>query len=489
MPSPLIRTRWALVALLPALLGAHVGAQGPAASDFRAQSPSPTTLNEVLRSTAQNFPSVQAARAGIAEQRANALAATGVFDPRVDGGLYSRLGSYYDGTAADVGFYQGMPFMGAEVFADYSLSGGDFPVYEDQLVTADFGQARIGVALSLLRDRDIDDRRFALAKADLQIEVAEFGLVAQQIETLQQAYIAYARWLISAELLEAYGELLEIATVRGEALARQVEAGDVAEILLVENEQAILQRESLVVESRRQTHLASERLALYLRDEDGVVLFPRYDEALQMPARDEGFLDTPIETLVDRALDNRPDIAIAQTLQAQFRLEKRLAENLAKPRLDFRVYSARDFGDGTLMRQGTDTIADVSFSIPLATRTARGRAAAADARLSSVAYELRLLVDEAERDLRLALVNLRATAELKEVALRELEVAQRLAEAELRQFEAGTSDYFLLNVRERSLGEAQLRRWQAELNHQIALANYYAISMDRAVLWGEATVD
>lgn len=128
---------------------------------------------------------------------------------------------------------------------------------------------------------------------------------------------------------------------------------------------------------------------------------------------------------------------------------------------------------------------DISFSIPLAIRTARGRAASADARLTGVGYELRLLIDEAKRDLRLSLVNLRATTELKEVALRELAVAQRLAEAKLRRFEAGNSDYFLLNVRERSLGEAQLRRWQAELNHQVALANYYGISMNQEVLWGE----
>ena len=454
--------------------------------EFRAMAVEPTTLNAVLRSSARHFPSVQAAQAAIAEREGNLLAAEGVFDPRVDGGLYSRLGGYYDGTAADVGFYQSVPFMGAEVFADYSVSGGDFPIYEDQLVTTDFGQARVGVALSLLRDREIDDRRFAVSKAELETRMAEFGLLAEQIDILQQAYIAYARWLISAQLLLAYDELLNIAVVRGAALERQVEAGDVAEILLVENEQAVLQREGLVVESRRQVHLSAERLALFLRDDQGIVVFPNYDQSLVMPVQDEGFLDTPEEELIEQALLNRPDIAVAKTLQSQFRLEKRIAENLAKPRLDFRVYSARDFGSGTLRRQGTDTIADISFSIPLAIRTARGRAASADARLTGVGYELRLLIDEAKRDLRLSLVNLRATTELKEVALRELAVAQRLAEAELRQFEAGTSDYFLLNVRERSLGEAQLRRWQAELNHQVALANYYGVSMNREVLWGES---
>jgi outer membrane protein TolC len=454
--------------------------------EFRAMAVEPTTLNAVLRSSARHFPSVQAAQAAIAEREGNLLAAEGVFDPRVDGGLYSRLGGYYDGTAADVGFYQSMPFMGAEVFADYSVSGGDFPIYEDQLVTTDFGQARVGVALSLLRDREIDDRRFAVSKAELETRMAEFGLLAEQIDILQQAYIAYARWLISAQLLLAYEELLNIAVVRGAALERQVEAGDVAEILLVENEQAVLQREGLVVESRRQVRLSAERLALFLRDDQGVVVYPNYDESLVMPVQDEGFLDTPEEELIEQALLNRPDIAVAKTLQSQFRLEKRIAENLAKPRLDFRVYSARDFGSGTLRRQGTDTIADISFSIPLAIRTARGRAASADARLTGVGYELRLLIDEAKRDLRLSLVNLRATTELKEVALRELAVAQRLAEGELRRFEAGTSDYFLLNVRERSLGEAQLRRWQAELNHQVALANYYGVSMNREVLWGES---
>lgn len=274
--------------------------------------------------------------------------------------------------------------------------------------------------------------------------------------------------------------------VRGSALRRQAEAGDVAEILVVENDQAVLQREGLVIEAQRQLDLAAERLSLFLRDEDGVVLFPRFDPDIAIPLQDENFLDQPQKLLIERALVRRPDISIANTLQAQFRLERRAAENLAKPMLDLRVYSARDLGDGPIRRQGTDAVADLTFSIPLQTRTARGRAAAAEARLSAVGYELKLIIDEAKRDLRLALVNLRATSELKEVALGELVLAQRLAEAEQRQFEAGTSDYFLLNVRERSLGEAQLKRWQAELNHQIALANYFAISIDREVLWGNA---
>lgn len=455
------------------------------AQDPRLTSSEATELVQVLQSAAEFYPTIKAAQAGILEQEAEFLAANGVFDPRVDGTVYSRLSGFYDGTASSAGVYQSMPFMGAELFADYSVSGGIFPVYEDQLVTTDTGQARVGIALSLLRDRDIDDRRFAVKKAELQTNIAEFGLLAAEIQVLQQAYIAYARWLISARLLEAYRELLDVAVVRGDALERQVSAGDEAEILVIENQQAVLQRESLVVEAERQVQMSAERLALFLRTEDGLPLYPLYDTSLNMPIEDEGFLDQPISGLIDQALENRPDIAVAKTLQQQFRLEKRIAENLAKPQLDLRFYTARDFGDGSITRMGTDTIADISFSIPLETRTARGKIASADARLLGVSHELRLIIDQAERDLRLSLVNLRATSELQSVALQELEVAQVLADAEARRFEAGTSDYFLLNVRERSLGEAQLRRWQAELNHQIALANYYGISMNLPMLLGE----
>lgn len=469
-----------IVATASMLTGA-LTAHGQVDSD-RLMSQQATQLVDVLRSAIEFYPSINSAQAGIQAREAELLAANGAFDPRVDGSVNSRLGGFYDGTATSAGVYQAMPFLNAEIFADYSVSGGSFPVYEDQLATTNLGQARIGMALSLLRDRDIDDRRFSVKQAELQTNIAEFELLAQEINIVQQAYIAYATWLISARLLEAYQELLEVAEVRGDALTRQAQAGDVAEILVIENQQAILQRESLVVDAQRQLNLSGERLALFLRNAFGEPVYPLYDPGISIPPGDEGFLNQPVSILVDAALENRPDIAIAKTLQQQFRLEKRIAENLAKPQLDFRLYSARDFGDGSITRMGTDTIADITFSIPLETRTARGKIASADAKLLGLSYDLRLIIDQAERDLRLSLVNLRATSELQSVALQELEVAQTLADAEARRFEAGTSDYFLLNVRERMLGEAQLRRWQAELNHQIALANYYGISMTMPLL-------
>jgi outer membrane protein TolC len=452
------------------------------AQDTRATASTSTSLADVIRSTEQFYPSIQAARARIQETQGELLSANGAFDPRIDGAVSSRLSGFYNGTSGNTGLYQSLPFMGAEVFTEYSLSNGNFPVYEDELVTADAGEARLGFAVSLLRDREIDDERFEILKAELETDIAGLDLEFEKIAIYQDAYIAYARWLISARLLEAYQELLNVAVVRGEALERQVEAGDAAEILLIENEQAILQREGLVVDARRQAEVAAEGLSLFLRSSTGLPTYPVYDGELEIPVDEETFLDQPVSQLVNLALANRPDIAAARVVQEQLQLEIRLAENLAKPQLDLKFYSANDFGAGSNSLQGIDNRVELSFSVPLQTRTARGRRASANARLIEVGHDLRLLIDEAERDMRSSLVNLRATSELKDVALRELEVAQALADAEARRFEAGTSDYFLLNVRERMLGEAQLRRWQAELNHQVALANYYGISMNLPVI-------
>lgn len=452
------------------------------AQEFRVTAQEPTELADVIRSTSEFYPAIQAAQARIRETQADSLTARGAFDPRIDGAVSSRLGGFYDGSAGGAGLYKNLPFLGAEVFTEYAISDGSFPIYEDQLVTANTGEARIGLALSLIRDRDIDDERFAMLKAELETDIAGLGLQNERIAIFQQAYIAYGRWIISARLLEAYNELLNVAVVRGDALERQVSSGDVAEILLTENEQAILQREGLVIDANRQVELSAETLSLFLRSGNGMPTYPAYDEELTIPVDAEEFLDLPVAQIVDLALANRPDIAAAKVLQEQLQLEIRLAENLAKPQLDLKFYSARDFGNSQLSRLGTDHVVELSFSIPLETRTARGMRASANERLIGVGYDLRLLVDEAERDMRSSLVNLRATTELKDVALRELEVAQTLADAEARRFEAGTSDYFLLNVRERMLGEAQLRRWQAELNHQVALANYYGISMNLPII-------
>lgn len=462
-----------LRATMLALLLTSLGVQALAQQERRVAD-MPTTLIDVASSTLAHFPQVLAAQSAIVAKENLVLAAEGAFDPRIDGSLGGRGGGYYESHGLDAALVQTLPFSNTRAFAGYRYGNGDFPSYEFGNLTRSGGEARAGFAVSLLRDRAIDTRRAALSGATLDVEVERARLTAEQLLVLQQAYVAYAQWLLAARLHESYAQLLAIAVERGVALERRVSSGDAAEILLVENRQAELQRRGLVVDAQRQIDMAAEQVALYLRDSAGAPLLPRYDPALELPAEDAAVVGADLSALLPQVLARHPDIAIARLAQEQAGLERRLAENLAKPQVDVRFYSSRDFGGGSLQLAGTDNVADIAFSIPLRTREARGKAGAAQAEIAALAQRIRLLGDQVETDLRRARVNLDATRQMEAYALEELVASQTLADAERQRFDAGLSDFFLLNQRERQVGEAELKRWQAHLAHQVALAAFYA---------------
>jgi outer membrane protein, heavy metal efflux system len=448
-----------------------------ATAQARLQATEPTTLAAVMRSTQRHYPQILAAQRDIEKSQALLLATQGAFDPRIDGTLGTQQGGYYQHGNLDMGFVQAFPFLNSRVFGGYRQSDGEFAGYEGKDLTLSDGEARMGFALSLWRNRAIDDRRAAVTTADLQVQVEQHKLSAEQIKLYEQAYVAYSRWLLAHRLAENFQSLLDVAVLRGQGLTTSVAAGNAARILLVENRQAVLQRQALVTDAQRQIDVAAELLALYLRDETGRGLYPSYAANLVLPEEVTSLVSMPTEQLLSEALERRPELAIARLAQQQSLVKKRAAENLAKPQVDLRVYTTRDFGSGLPNLRGTDNVVDLNISIPLATREARGKAASAQAEIDGLQHRIQLLQDQLAQDIRAARVTIDATRNLEALAMEELTVTEELVAAEQLRFDAGQSDFFLLNQRERQMGEALLKRWQAYLTHQVALADYYAASM------------
>ena len=142
------------------------------------------------------------------------------------------------------GFYNGRNFdsearrrirpLGATVYGKYRISRGDFPIYEDESFTNTGGQAKVGVVLSLLRDRAFDEARFRERDADLAVRAAQLEVLLTRVGVQQQALEAYWRWVTAGHQLEVYEELLNIAQDREVALEKQVESGARATIFLTE---------------------------------------------------------------------------------------------------------------------------------------------------------------------------------------------------------------------------------------------------------------
>ncbi|MDG1851474.1 MAG: TolC family protein [Gammaproteobacteria bacterium] len=436
-----------------------------------------TKIYEVFDSVQMHYPLIMAARAEIRAKDSMLQAAQGAFDPVIGGSYKNRLSGFYDGNSLETMYKKRFPAFCASVFGGYSRSNGSFPTYENDLATTSDGETKIGVSVSLWRDRDIDEFRYGTARAEVDVLRERYNLQRDIISILQDAYITYAQWLQAEHLLGDYTELLEIAQNRAIAVERSVESGNAAEILGVDNELAVLQRRGLVVDAQRLVDASAYKLSVYLRNPDGSPKLPVFFEGLEMPRENIG--DTSnMDSILDRVVELDPVIASTRLARQQEQLDVLLAENQGKPRVDLRFYNSKDFGSGITALRAGENVADISFSIPLATNAARGKASAARARMTGIDLRIRQFINQTRAELEIALVNVEATREMKDIAELELDAARQLAEAEARRFESGLSDFFQLNLSEQAVAQAELKRWQADFDHQVALANYYGVSMN-----------
>ena len=79
--------------------------------------------------------------------------------------------------------------------------------------------------LNILRDRSIDQQRFGVIDARLNLQNAELEVLLTKIGVQEQALVAYWNWEARGRQLRVYEELLELALVRQDGLENEVEQG------------------------------------------------------------------------------------------------------------------------------------------------------------------------------------------------------------------------------------------------------------------------
>jgi outer membrane protein TolC len=471
--------RFVLLLLLVPALGAHAGESGTGLPGRDGT----LTLETVLATSARYVPAVMQSLAERQGAAGRVTAAEGAFDLVFDGGGFDRTSGYYNGRRLGAEVVQPIGPFGASVFGGYDVSRGDFPTYEDEYYTNEGGRLKAGVLFSLLRDRTIDGRRFGIADARLALEAADLDVLLTRIGVQQRAIGAYWRWVAAGHQLQVYEDLLEIALVREEGLERQVQSGAIAAIALTENRQNITRRRALTVAADASFRQAANQLAFYYRHTDGQPLTPERSQlpsAIPTEGSDTGHpLVTPAE--LTAVLVRRPELRLLRT--SMERAERRIAlqENATQPRLDLRFEVKEPLGsvgEGGDSRDTSETIVGMTLSFPLQQRKARGTLAQSRAELEALRQERRSLEDQLEREMIDVLLELEAAREVAGLAALEVEQARVLMDAERRRFASGASDFFLVNIREQTAADAQIRFLQAELKRHVAQAEYDAATLN-----------
>lgn len=440
------------------------------------------TAEHVLASAANHYPTILEALARRRGAEGRTLEADGAFDLVFAADGFSRVSGYYDGTVAKGSVRRNLGPLGTSIYGDYKLSDGTFPIYEDVNYTNDRGEISVGALFSLLRDRDIDERRFQQADAALSVRAASLDVLLTRIGVQQRALIAYWRWVTAGRTLDVYRNLLQIARDREAGLEQQVRSGAQASIFLIENRQNITRRDTFATSALRDFLVAANELSMFNRDANGA---PRIPDASELPpVPPSGTVDAPSVGQgadASAALARRPELAILRTAIERAENRVALAANSLKPRVDLNIELARDFGsiaEGGPSRDSSDARVGVAFSVPLQQRAARGRLQQERAAIEAVLAQQQFRREQIEVEVENIVLALGIAEDLLRLATEQVELTELVRAAEQRRFENGASDFFVVNVREETAANARIQYFAAELERRIARANYDAAIVD-----------
>ena len=442
----------------------------------------------VLESSSKHFPGILKSLAAQRAAEGRAVAAKGAFDLVFETEGFSRTDEFgfYDGSVVGGSITQPLRSMGAKVYGGYDISRGDFPIYEDVNFTSRGGQLKVGVLFSLLRDRDIDERRFSENDAMLELDQAGLDVLLTQIGVQQKALIAYWQWVAYGRQLQVYKELLNLAENRESGLEVQIQEGSLAKINLTENRQNITRRNALALSAERNYRAATNQLAFYYRNEEGTPHFIK-PERLPSEAQMSQISIESVKPLNDSiaSLDRRPELLKLKTAMERVLRRAEFSENELKPRLDFNVEVVSGLGDegeGGPSRDTNDLKLGFEFSVPFEQRSAKGNLAEARSELELLNQQYRELEDQLDVGMRNILLDLDVAKQLVELAKLEVEQSEELRQAEYDRFEQGASDFFLVNLREETEADARIRYYAASLEKHIARVNYDAATVNLAQL-------
>jgi outer membrane protein TolC len=439
-------------------------------------------LAEVLSSAERAYPLLVAAQADVAAADGEALSAAGGFDPGLKArGILTpdKLGPYpqirFDSTVEWTVIGTPLSVFGGYRNGQPLSSIGIQPYYRER-ETYPLGELRAGASVPLLRNLLIDRRRASITRTELGQEGARQAQALQRLEVARLAAFRYWDWVAAGMRRQVARDLLGIAEARDRQLAVRVKTGDVPFFDQQDNQRAVAQRRSLLVQTQRGVEQASFELALFVRNDEGAPLQPG-DERLpsSFPEPLPNFGD---DASLDEALARRPDVQRLLIQERQQQVELAFQRNQLWPSLDVGMVFSQDLGTNPGTADPKLNVPELEFSatldVPLVFRAPIGRIRSAEAGLARLAAQLRLNRDRVAADVKDARSALDAAKERVKFNREEVDVARKLEAGERQKFELGDSNLLFVNLRETQSAEARLREIDALLDYHRAVAAFRA---------------
>ena len=431
-------------------------------------------FREYLHLVVANHPVIKQTELLSESARQEIRIARGIFDPVVESKYYRKSfkGSNYfslweNNLRIPLGY-------GIDILAGYENNGG--PNINPEDLTTPQGLTSVGLSIPIGQGLIIDERRATLRQARLLEDLAEAERVKTINKFLLEAVKQYWDWTLAHELLRYNQEGLEFAEFRLLATREKALEGAAPAVDTVEAE-ILVQDFAVAYEKARLTfNNASVRLSTYLWTENL--------EPLEIPQNvipsTEGWDTEPIQRdslnqLQTLASENHPELTKLDLKIRQMEIQRRYYQDLFLPKIKLNInvlqtgFAPPEVYDPQFINDNHKI--GVSFVQPLFLRKVRGQRNLYEAKIQEANYDLLYTNQEILAEVEAAFNDWQSLEEQITFQAGKVRNYLILREAEVERYEQGAGTLFLINKRETSLVDSQIKL--AELKAKYAKNKYY----------------
>ena len=309
----------------------------------------------------------------------------------------------------------------------------------NNIKTGSDGEMLLGVKVpvfSVLNDMskrklDLGSARYDTTKMDYQAQ--------DNIRLLYfDAVVAYYRLLYAKEYLHLIKELLKNAKERESIIAKRVKVGSLANISTLEAKQQIINREQQLLSAQNSYQNALENFVQYL-NLPSKTFTQNYTLPSMVTVKENHVRTYPS---IEEAIENRPDLKVFYYEKKKLELQDKFTSVSKYPKLDIGLYGVHDFEyeNGFKVTLGMD--------FPIERRKYTGKRLEIKKSMQNLDMRKEKRIINIKTELRTINNSIEALEKNIDNAHSEVALVEKLETAEIKKYNIGLSDLFMVNQRE-----------------------------------------
>lgn len=414
-------------------------------------------FEEYLGFVKQFHPLAKQANLTLKAGEAQLLKSRGAFDPTLEVD-YDRKKfkntEYFDTMDA---VFKIPTWYGVELKGKFEQNTGAF-LNPESIVPND-GLYSAGISFSLAEGLLINDRMAQLKQAKIYEKQTQAERVLLLNQLLYEASIAYFNWVTASNEVRIFNDSYTNAVIRLEAVKKSIEAGDKPAIDSVEAKLTVQNRLLGLQEATLNFTKSALKVSNYLWLENNIPLElqPQVIPQQVSPEVLEKIFQIDSVSFNENEIINHPKLTILNSKVGILTLEKRLKTNnlLPKISLEYNFYSQTPEAINSF--NTSNYFAGVNVYFPLFLRKERGELQLAKLKLQDAQFEQISTQVSLQNKIKETIAEVNSYKEQELLATDLVTNYQKMVTAEERKFLMGESSLFLVNSRENSYIDSQMK--------------------------------